>query len=84
MIVRRLLSTDILVPLEYNDLFLIGARVNFWHAVNGIYMHVFKLFYMYYDSTPNHRWEFFTTLDYEWKVIRGHSPYRWTIWVRAD
>ena len=41
---RRLLSADILVPLEYDDPFLIGARVNFWHVVNGIYMHVFKLF----------------------------------------
>ena len=27
-------------------------------------------------------WEFFTTLDYEWSIIRGHRPYRWTIWVR--
>ena len=27
------------------------------------------------------RWEFFTTLDYEWRVFRGHIPYRWTIWV---
>ncbi|KAH9984717.1 hypothetical protein BJV77DRAFT_952471, partial [Russula vinacea] len=26
-------------------------------------------------------WEFFTTLDYEWDVIRGNRPYRWTIWV---
>jgi len=26
-------------------------------------------------------WEFVTTLDYEWKVIQGHLPYRWTIWV---
>jgi len=26
-------------------------------------------------------WEFFTTLDYEWKVFRGHIPYRWTIWI---
>ncbi|KAF8256866.1 hypothetical protein EI94DRAFT_152497 [Lactarius quietus] len=26
-------------------------------------------------------WEFFTTLDYEWSVIRGHRPYRWTIWI---
>ena len=29
-------------------------------------------------------WEFFTTLDYEWSAIRGHRPYRWTIWVRND
>ena len=27
-------------------------------------------------------WEFITTLDYEWSVIRGHRPYQWTIWVR--
>ncbi|KAF8494632.1 hypothetical protein F5888DRAFT_636321 [Russula emetica] len=26
-------------------------------------------------------WEYFTTLDYEWSVIRGHLPYRWTIWI---
>ncbi|KAN0103990.1 hypothetical protein V8E52_011420 [Russula decolorans] len=26
-------------------------------------------------------WEFFTTLEYEWGVLRGHLPYRWTIWV---
>ncbi|KAH9958708.1 hypothetical protein BC827DRAFT_546707 [Russula dissimulans] len=26
-------------------------------------------------------WEFFTTLNYEWSIIRGNRPYRWTIWV---
>jgi len=26
-------------------------------------------------------WEFFTTLDYEWSVICGYRPYRWTIWI---
>ncbi len=29
----------------------------------------------------NERWEFVATLDYEWSIIRGHRPYRWTIWV---
>jgi hypothetical protein len=29
-------------------------------------------------------WEFITTLDYEWSVIRGRRPYRWSIWVRSD
>ncbi|KAN0116418.1 hypothetical protein V8E52_006037 [Russula decolorans] len=28
-------------------------------------------------------WEYFTTLDYEWRVIRGRLPYRWTIWIYA-
>ncbi|KAI0274125.1 hypothetical protein BGY98DRAFT_95060 [Russula aff. rugulosa BPL654] len=26
-------------------------------------------------------WEFFTTLEYEWRVIRGRLPYRWSIWI---
>ncbi|KAI0274156.1 hypothetical protein BGY98DRAFT_93753 [Russula aff. rugulosa BPL654] len=26
-------------------------------------------------------WEFFTTLDYEWDIIRGRRPYRWSIWI---
>jgi hypothetical protein len=29
-------------------------------------------------------WEFVTTLDYEWSVIRRHRPFRWTIWVRIN
>ena len=29
-------------------------------------------------------WEFLTTLEYEWDVIRGRRPYRWTIWVRGN
>ncbi|KAF8261251.1 hypothetical protein EI94DRAFT_1833425 [Lactarius quietus] len=28
-------------------------------------------------------WEFCITLDYEWSVIRGHRPYRWTIWIHS-
>jgi hypothetical protein len=35
-------------------------------------------------NLPLFRWEFFTTLDYEWSVIRGRRPYRWTIWVSGD
>jgi hypothetical protein len=33
---------------------------------------------------PNRSWEFVTTLDFEWGVIRRHQRYRWTIWVRDD
>lgn len=32
-------------------------------------------------TSLHNRWEFFTTLDFEWRVIRGRVPYRWTIWV---
>src|SRR5260221_317651 len=31
--------------------------------------------------TPISSWEYFTTLHYELDVMRGHRPYRWTIWV---
>jgi hypothetical protein len=33
---------------------------------------------------PNRSWEFVTTLNFEWNVIRRHQRYRWTIWVRDD
>ncbi|KAF8501081.1 hypothetical protein F5888DRAFT_1333173 [Russula emetica] len=26
-------------------------------------------------------WEFVTTMNYEWSLIRGHRSYRWTIWI---
>jgi len=26
-------------------------------------------------------WEYFTTLEYEWSIIWGRRPYRWTIWI---
>jgi len=26
-------------------------------------------------------WEFATTLDYEWSIIWGRRPYRWTVWI---
>ena len=34
-----------------------------------------------HNSIPSPSWEYFTTLEYEWSVIRGRRPYRWTIWV---
>src|SRR5712672_1652089 len=38
------------------------------------------------DSTGRCRlsWEYFTTFDYEWSVIQGRRPYRWTIWVCTE
>jgi hypothetical protein len=36
------------------------------------------------DQSPTYSWEFLTTLDYEINIIRGHIPYRWTIWVRVS
>ncbi|KAF8499719.1 hypothetical protein F5888DRAFT_1802202 [Russula emetica] len=34
------------------------------------------------NSVAHHScWEFVTSLDYEWDVIRGRQTHRWTIWV---
>lgn len=38
----------------------------------------------YNPTFPFCSWEFFINLDYEWSVIRGRRPYRWTIWVCND
>ncbi|KAI0281010.1 hypothetical protein BGY98DRAFT_270526 [Russula aff. rugulosa BPL654] len=35
----------------------------------------------YSSHFSNRSWEFVSTLDYEWSVIRGHQRYRWTIWI---
>jgi len=35
--------------------------------------------YIWHTLAGLYFWEFFTTLDYEWDVIRGRRPYRWTI-----
>src|SRR6266481_4058674 len=34
--------------------------------------------------TSTGRWEYLTTLDFEFDVIRRRRPYRWTIWVGSD
>jgi hypothetical protein len=42
----------------------------------------FYRFLAYHVTQPSlSSWEYFTTIDYEWKVFRGRLPYRWTIWV---
>jgi len=60
----------------------------FWALVDGIFMWAWLLlafcrFDVSFDSilTRTPSWEFMITLDYEWSVIRGRRPYRWTIWV---
>jgi hypothetical protein len=61
---------------------LIVIAVKLWLATSGLYLWVFIVFLHVAQSQPSvSSWEFFTTLDYEWGVIRGRLPYRWTIWV---
>jgi len=39
---------------------------------------------MTHDPIIAYSWEFVITLEYEWEVIQGRLPYRWTIWVRNN
>ena len=62
-----------------------------WNAVAGLYLYVCparRSTHITYTNNNNlvliFSWEFVTTLDYEWSVIRGHRPFRWTIWVGID
>lgn len=62
-----------------------GTLAKLWHAVAGLYMYGLTFSWVCYAIQLSiYRWEFITTLDYEWRVIRGRIPYRWTIWVRGD
>jgi len=58
-----------------------------WSFMNGVFMWA-CLSYWHFAVPMCHitqfltpSWEFMITLDYEWNVIRGRRPYRWTIWV---
>ena len=56
---------------------------NRWHIYVSLPFFAALTYALYLITQSAARWEFFTTLDYEWDVIRGHRPYRWTIWVRG-
>lgn len=62
---------------------LIVVALKLWHATSGLYMSVVFTIFLHVAHTQLSlsSWEFFTTLDYEWAVIRGRLPYRWTILV---
>jgi hypothetical protein len=76
-------------PINWS-VFSTAAIVHFWHVVDGLYMYVSlpglcafasSIYVTTQRRTSVLSWDFFTTLDYEWDVIRGRRPYRWTIWV---
>jgi len=41
----------------------------------------FALMKFWHAVDALYMWEFVTTLNYEWSIIRGRRPYRWTIWI---
>ena len=51
-----------------------------WHLPVGLLCRFYLQLLRRSTLAPS--WEFFTNLDYEFDIIRGRRPYRWTIWVR--
>jgi hypothetical protein len=80
----------LLVPQleKLSEPLVIVVLTKLYHVVGGLYMWVGLVAppfdNLLHGSTSTPSWEFFTTLDYEWSVIRGRRPYWWTIWVCAD
>ncbi len=71
---------------EGNWAYLPGEVLRFWNLVDGIFMWArlywhFAVPMCHITQSPTPSWEFMISLDYEWSVIRGCRPYRWTIWV---
>ena len=54
---------------------------HFWLIAIGIYMWVCFAASILLSLISAPSWEYITTLEYEFNVIRGRMTYRWTIWV---
>ena len=69
-----------------NPVLLTATLVSLWNVMSGIYLYVFTLLFLSVFQIYNFlsSWEFVTTLDYEWRVIRGRLPRRYSIWVRNN
>ena len=71
------------------SVFLTEKILNLWHLVDGVFMYVClaptaltsSLYVVTQSRASASSWEFVTTLGFEWDVIRGRRPYRWTILV---
>ncbi|KAH9984325.1 hypothetical protein BJV74DRAFT_587606 [Russula compacta] len=62
-------------------LFLPSARMVNFHDPSEVAQVGSVLVKFWHTLAGLYIWEFVTTLDYEWGVIRGHRPYRWSIWI---
>lgn len=54
------------------------------HLFNGVYLYASILLCPTPSATLTatwHRWEFFTTLDFEWEVFTGKRPWKWSFAV---
>jgi len=63
---------------------VIVALTKLFHTMGGLYMYADPVAHSWLSDNTLHysilhpSWEFVTTLDYEWNVIQGRRPYRWT------
>ena len=56
------------------------AFSKFMHALLGLYMYeVFSVFYRCGTDSNFIRWEFVTSLDFDWQFISGVKTFRWPL-----
>lgn len=68
--------------MVYYRFFPSDHLVKIVHVFSGIYLCVSTCCILSVSlTTPCHRWEFFTTLDFEWEVFTGKRPWRWSFVV---
>ena len=58
------------------------ALVKSVHVVDGIYMCVLSVLFTHLCLLQTCRWEFFTTLWFEWQVVTRRRPWRTSMLVR--
>ncbi|KAH9956523.1 hypothetical protein BC827DRAFT_1270889 [Russula dissimulans] len=74
-LVRHCYIPDPLAPSQ-----LTGTMVNFRDPAE-IAQDQLVVTKLWHAMAGLYMWEFVTTLDYEWSIIRGHRPYSRTIWI---
>lgn len=60
---------------------LLPPRMVDFHNPTVILLDAWALTKLCHAMDGLYLWEFLINLDYEWSVVCGHRPYRWTIWV---
>src|SRR5579863_5448394 len=61
-----------------------GHLIKVIHLFNGVFLCASILLLIMHRAmltATYHRWEFFTTLDFEWDVFTGRRPWKWSFAV---
>jgi hypothetical protein len=78
------LFAPLIVSMVYNLFFFSDHLIKIAHLFSGIYLCASTLLHglrFAVLTAACHRWEFFTTLDFEWEVFCGRRPWKWSFVV---